>query len=128
MNFDSLLKVGETKINEYIVKKENTADFIGNKGIEVLSTPSMIGFMECTAFDLVAPNIPEGYRPVGTKINIEHISSTPINTKVKVKATLAEVNGRKLVFNVEAFNEKCKIGQGTCEQHIINIKSFLSKQ
>lgn len=126
MNFNDFLKVGETSVNEYMVKPENTADSIGNKGVTVLSTPSMIGFMEKTAANIIIDNIPENYRPVGTKINVEHINSTPVNTKVTVKATLIAVEGRKVRYNVEAFNEKCKIGFGTYEQHIINLENFLS--
>ncbi len=127
MNFDNLLKVGEIFVNEYIVKPENTADFIGNKGVTVLSTPSMIGFMEDTAAHIVINNMPENYRPVGTKIDVEHISSTPVNMKVTIKATLTAIEGKKLRYNVEAFNEKCKIGFGTYEQHVINLGNFLNK-
>ena len=126
MNFDTLLKVGETFVNEYIVKPENTADFIGNKGVTVLSTPSMIGFMEETATHVVIDNMPENYKTVGTKIDVEHINSTPVNMKVTIKATLIAIEGRKLRYNVEAFNEKCKIGFGTYEQHIINLGNFLN--
>lgn len=127
MNLNILLKVGETFVNEYIVKPENTADSIGNKGVIVLSTPSMIGFMEDTATHVVIDNIPENYRPVGTKIDIEHINSTPVNMKVTVKATLTAIEGKKLHYNVEAFNEKCKIGFGTYEQHVISLGKFLNK-
>jgi fluoroacetyl-CoA thioesterase len=128
MNFNTLFEVGKTFVNEYIVTPENTADFIGNKGIHVLSTPSMIKFMEVTATHVVIDNIPENYRPVGTKIDVDHINSTPVNMKVTIKATLIAIEGRKLRYNVEAFNEKCKIGFGLYEQHIINLDDFSSKQ
>jgi fluoroacetyl-CoA thioesterase len=128
MDFGALLKVGETSISEYMVKPENTADFIGNEGINVLSTPSMIGFMELAATKIVTSKIPANYRPVGTKIDVEHINSTPINSKVTIKATLIAVEGSKLRFEVEAFNEKYKIGFGKYEQRIINISDFLNKQ
>jgi predicted thioesterase len=127
MNFNTLLKVGKTLVIEYIVKPENTADFFGNKGVTTLSTPSMIGFMEETATHVVIDNMPENYRPVGTKINVEHINPTPVNMKVTIKATLIAIEGRKLSYNVEAFNEKCKIGFGIYEQHVINLGDFLSK-
>ena len=127
MDFNSLLKIGKTLLNEYIVKPEDTADFIGNKGVTALSTPSMIRFMEDTANHIVMDNIPENYRSVGTKINVEHINPTPINSKVTVKATLTAIEGRKLSYTVEAFNEKHKIGFGIYEQTIINLGSFLNK-
>lgn len=127
MDFNTLLKVGETNVSEYIVKPENTANYIGNEGVTVLSTPSMIGFMECTAAEIVSNKLPENYRPVGTKIDVEHINSTPVNAKVTIKAELLEVEGRRLRFYVEAYNEKCKIGYGNYEQHIINLNKFLNK-
>ena len=127
MDFSSLLKVGNTFVNEYIVKPEDTADFIGNKGVTSLSTPSMIKFIEDTATHIVMDNMPENYRSVGTKINVEHINPTSINSKVTVKATLVAIEGRKLSYTVEAFNEKHKIGFGIYEQVIINLEKFLSK-
>ncbi|WP_138207165.1 thioesterase family protein [Haloimpatiens lingqiaonensis] len=127
MNFNTFFKVGETAVDDYIVKPENTADVIGNTGIYVLSTPSMIGFMENTSANVVMDKMPENYRVVGTKINVEHINSTPVNMKVTVKSTLISIEGKKLRYNVEAFNENCKIGFGTYEQHIINLGKFLNK-
>lgn len=126
MTLNTLLKIGETLVNEYIVKPEDTADFIGNKGVIMLSTPSMICFMEDTATHLVIDNIPENYRTVGTKINVEHINPTPVNMRVTIKATLIAIEGRKLRYNMEAFNEKCKIGFGIYEQYVIKLGDFLS--
>ena len=127
MDFNTILKVGETLISEYIVRQEDTAHFIGNIGVTTLSTPSMIKFMEDAATRVIIDTIPEGYRPVGVKINVDHINPTPVNMKVTVKATLIAVGGKKLRYNLEAFNEKCKIGFGIYEQHIINLGDFLSK-
>jgi predicted thioesterase len=128
MNLDTLLKIGETLVNEYTVKPEDTADFIGNIGVTMLSTPSMIRFMEETAAHLVIDNIPENHRPVGIKIDVEHINPSPVNMKVTVKATLIAIEGRKLRYTVESFNEKCKIGFGIYEQHVINLNDFLDNQ
>ena len=128
MNLDTLLKIGETLVNEYTVKPEDTADFIGNIGVTMLSTPTMIRFMEETATHLVIDNIPENHRPVGIKIDIEHVNPTPVNMNVTVKATLIAIEGRKLRYTVESFNEKCKIGFGIYEQHVINLSGFLTKQ
>ena len=127
MNLDTILNVGETYIREYLVKSEDTADSIGNKGVTMLSTPAMIRFMEATAGHIVFSRLPENYRPVGTKIDIEHINPTPIGMKVTVKATLTAIEGKKLHYDVEAFNEKCKIGFGIIEQHVINLEGFLNK-
>ncbi len=128
MNFNEIFKVGETLTAEYTVDFESTAAHIGNVGVEVLSTPSMIRFMETTCARILFKKIPKNYRPVGSKINIDHISSTPVHMRITVKSTLESLEGKKARFNVEAFNEKTKIGCGIIEQHIINIEDFLNKQ
>lgn len=127
MDINALLKVGETNVKEYLVKQEDTAEYIGNKGVTMLSTPAMIRFMEDASAQIVFNNMPKNCRPVGTKINVEHINPTPVNTKVTVKATLTAIKGKKLCFAVEAFNKKCKIGFGEYEQHIIVLEDFLNK-
>lgn len=127
MNLNEVLKVGETLIDEYIVKPEDTADFIGNTGVIMLSTPVMIKFIETTATRLVIDSLPKNYRPVGTKIDVNHINATPVGMKVSVKATLTSIEGRKLRYEVEASNETSKIGFGIYEQHVINLENYLNK-
>jgi predicted thioesterase len=127
MNNNELLKAGDTYTGEYTVKTEDTADFIGNKGIMMLSTPAMIKFMEVTAAQIALKNMPDNYRVVGTKVEIKHINPTPVDSKVTVKATLTAVEGNKLRYEVEAFNKTCKLGFGVYEQNIINIENFLNK-
>ncbi|MBI2816793.1 MAG: thioesterase family protein [Acidobacteria bacterium] len=93
----------------------------------VFSTPSMIALMERTSIHLIKPYLEDGEGSVGTKVNINHIAATPIGMKVRAKSTVKEINGRRIVFAVECFNEKEKIGEGTHERAIINIKKFAEK-
>lgn len=127
MDLNDFFKVGEKSISEYIVKREDTADFIGNEGIIMLSTPAMIKFIENATLPIITGKIPENCRPVGTKIEVEHINPTPVGMKVTVKIILTEIEVKKLIYEVEVFNEKCKIGFGTYEQHVINKERFLNK-
>lgn len=127
MDISTIVEVGEIISEEYTVKIEDTADFIGNKEVDMLSTPAMIKYMEQTAAGIVFDRLPENHRPVGTKIDIKHINPTPVNKKISVKATIAEIKGSKISFDVEAYNKKDKIGFGTYELHVINLGEFLSK-
>ncbi|AZV58615.1 thioesterase [Clostridium sp. AWRP] len=128
MDFSKLFKVGSTYVSEYIVKPEDTANFIGNKGVVMLSTPAMIKYMEYTTLHIVDDVIPKNYRPVGTKIDVEHIKPIPANMKVIIKVTLISIEGKKLRYNIEAFNEKnCKVGFGIYEQQIVNLEQFLNR-
>jgi predicted thioesterase len=82
----------------------------------------MIGFMERCSVQLVKPYLEEGENSVGYRVNVTHIASTPIGQKVRVKSTVQAINGRRIIFGVEAYNEKEKIGEGEHERVIIRPK------
>lgn len=127
MNLDSILKVGEVIEKEFVAKRDDSADYIGNDGVTVLSTPAMIKYIEQTAAGFVLDRVPENYRPVGTRIDINHINPTPINAKFIVKAIITEIKGSKVSYDVKVYNEKFTIGTGTYELHVINLNRFLDK-
>ena len=85
----------------------------------VFSTPAMIGFMERCSVFLLKPYQEEGETSVGYRVNVTHIAGTAIGQKVRVHSTVKEINGRRIIFAVEAFNEKEKIGEGEHERVII---------
>ena len=106
---------------------EHGVRHLGTGVRSVYSTPAMIAMMERTSVHLVRPYLEEGEGSVGTKVNISHIAATPIGMKVRVRSTVKEINGRRITFTVEAYNEKEKIGEGTHERAIINVKKFTEK-
>ena len=88
----------------------------------VFSTPSMIGFMERCSVQLIQPYLEEGENSVGYRVNVIHIAGTPIGQKVRVQSTVKAIEGRRIIFIVEAFNEKEKIGEGEHTRVIIRPK------
>lgn len=127
MELSNILEVGLTHTDNYIVENNDTADFIGNKDIIMLSTPSMIKFIEKACSNLVIGKLPKNCRVVGTKINVQHINPTSVNSEIKIKVKIAAINGTKILYNIEVFNETCKIGFGTYEQCVVNLERFLDK-
>lgn len=121
------LTVGMTHKEERIVTKEVTASYVGSGSIDVYATPSMVALMEQAAAQCVQPYLPEGYATVGTSINISHIAATPVGMRVYAQAELIEIDNRRLVFRVEAFDETGKIGEGTHDRFIIDVKRFMEK-
>ncbi|WP_027628902.1 thioesterase family protein [Ruminiclostridium cellobioparum] len=109
------------------VDGSNTAKTMGSGELEVFATPSMIALMEKAATNALKELMPAGSTSVGTMINVKHSAATPMGTKVTAKAVLTEVDGKRLVFTVEAFDEKEKIGEGRHERFIINIDRFMAK-
>ncbi len=111
----------------FIVGKEHTAKFLGSGSVEVLATPMMIALMENTALEAVQSYLPEGWTTVGTKVNVEHLRPTPSGEEVFAEALLLDKKDRSLLFQVNAYDSRGLIGQGSHKRHIINLEKFLSK-
>ena len=60
-------------------------------------------------------------------MNVKHISATPVGMEVTAKSELVEIDGRRLVFQVEAFDERGKIGEGEHERFIVDNVKFQQK-
>ncbi|MGI6114289.1 MAG: thioesterase family protein [Mahellales bacterium] len=124
---DFNLKPSLTATVETIVTEEDTAKRFGSGGVNVYATPMMVGLMENAALKAVDPHLPKGYTTVGTRLEINHIAATPVGLKVWAKAVLTKVEGKRLVFSVEAFDQKEKIGDGLHERYIVNLENFTQR-
>lgn len=113
--------VGE---RELTVAVENTARHLGSGNVSVLATPEMVRLMEAAGVHAVDHLLPEGYRTVGIHIDVSHLAATPLGMTVRARAELLEVDGRKLTFRVEAFDEVEKIGEGIHQRMIVNLDKF----
>lgn len=121
------LKVGLTGNAEVLVSESNTAKKMGSGNLDVFATPAMIALMEKAASMAVQPYIGESSSTVGTMIDVKHIAATPVGMNVAARAELIEIDGKKLIFSVEAFDGKDKIGEGRHERFIINTQKFITK-
>lgn len=112
---------------EQTVTDELTAAQVGSGVVRVFATPMMIALMEKTSSQSVAPYLEEGESTVGTLINVSHVAATPVGMQVRCETELIEVDRRRLVFKVAAYDERGLIGEGTHERFIINIDKFQAK-
>lgn len=112
---------------ETVVDERNTAKAMGSGTLDVFATPSMVALMESAAYRSVAGELEEGMGTVGTVMNIQHVSATPLGMRVTAESELIEVDGRRLVFSVEAFDEAGLIGKGTHERFIVADEKFVAK-
>lgn len=122
-----MLEKGIKGTGEAVVTKELTAKVMGSGELEVYATPAMIALMEQTAYKSVAAELEEGCGSVGTLMNVEHVSASPVGMKITCSTELTEVDGRKLVFSVEAYDEKGLIGKGTHERFIVQNEKFQNR-
>ena len=108
-------------------EREDTAKEVGSGDLLVYATPCMVALMEGAACEAIAEAMSENQTTVGTALNIEHISATPVGLEVRAEATVTEVAGKVITFEVKAFDEAGEIGRGTHKRVIINSQKFLEK-
>ena len=112
----------------YVVKNENSAENMGSGDLAVLSTPSLVAFMENAAKNYLNKFLPEGMGSVGSNINIDHIAPTIIGNSITVRGKITEVIKEKIIkFSIEAYEANKKIGNAEHTRVIINNKKFLEK-
>jgi predicted thioesterase len=110
---------------ELVVTEVNTAKHLGSGDVFVLATPEMIRLMENASVIAVDHLLPEGQHTVGVTVDVKHLAATPLGMKVHARSELVSVEGRWLIFRVEAFDEVEKIGEGTHRRAIIEMTKFL---
>ncbi len=109
------------------VAADNTAAAMGSGELQVFATPAMIALMEKASYESVAKELEPGQGTVGTLMNVKHTAATPVGMEVTATSELVEVDRRRLVFHVEAFDERGMIGEGTHERFIIDNEKFQKK-
>ncbi len=118
------IRAGLTGEREIQVEAAQTARHLGSGNVSVLATPEMIRLMEGAAVSAVDPLLPEGYSTVGIQVQVNHLAATPPGMRVRVRAELQQVDGRKLTFRVQAFDEVEQVGEGTHQRMIVELARF----
>ena len=121
------LQAGLTHEMERQVTEDLSAQKVFPHVPNVYATRAMVGHFEEVCAEMVLPYLGEGEQTVGIGMKFSHTAATPIGMKVRFTAKLVEVEGRKLTFEVQGFDEVEKIGQATHERFIINAEKFNSK-
>lgn len=121
------LKAGLVGTATVTVTENNIAKTMKSGALEVFATPAMCALMEEAACAAVNDSMEPGNGTVGISLSISHDRATAMGDTVTATATLTAVEGRKLVFAVEAKDSKGVIGKGNHERFIINNEKFMSK-
>ncbi len=121
------METGLKKTITKTVELKDTAKAFASGLAEVFATPSMIALMENAAYSAVQDGLEPGQSTVGISIDAKHTAATPVGMKVSATATLVEIDRKRLVFDIEAFDEKEKIGYARHERFIIDEEKFMSK-
>ena len=121
-----MLQLGIKGSKTITVTHEQTAAFYGSGALEVFATPAMVALLEETAWKSVQPYLEAGQGTVGTRVDVRHLAPTPLGGKVTCESELVEIDRRRLVFKVEVFDEKTKVGDGLHERFVIQNDKFLA--
>lgn len=125
MSYENL--IGLTNTAEEFVTEKNTALALGSGSLEVFATPAMILLAEKASAELIEKNLPTELTSVGIALAVEHSAPTPVGMKVRVEVKIISAEGRKIIFEIAAFDERGEIGRGSHERFIVDKKKFQDK-
>jgi len=112
---------------EMVVKEEDRVSRLGDVPVDVLSTPRLIQLLETAAIEAIRAHIPGDQVSLGTEVRIRHLSATPLGMKVTANALLKGVEKSRLLFLVDAYDEKEKVAEGEHERILVSKERFLQK-
>jgi len=127
------LKAGLTHRFTYQVPAQKTVPHLYQEAPEfqampaVFATGFMVGLMEWTCIQLLAPHLDAGEGSLGTHIDVSHMAATPAGLNVTVDAECTAVRGRRASFRVRAHDGVDMIGEGRHERAIVVWDRFNAK-
>jgi fluoroacetyl-CoA thioesterase len=122
-----MLTVGLVGESNTTVDDAQLASSVGSGGLDVFSTPSLIALMENAARAAVEPLVPADQTTVGVRVDVRHLAASAPGEQIHARAELTEVDGRRLVFHVEAFDAHEKIGEGLHERMVVDPARLLAR-
>lgn len=120
-------EIGTTHEMIKTVEKSHMASSMRSGCLSVLATPMLIAYLEETALEMLERDLPDGITSVGTVVDIEHLSPTPVGAEVRAVAKLVESDGRTFKFEVEAYDKAGLIAKGTHTRASVKAEKFQIK-
>jgi len=109
------------------VSEADTASRWGSGLLPVYSTPALVGLMEAATVKALKGQLEAGKTTVGGHIDVHHLAATPVGMAVRARAELTAIDGRKLTFQVVAWDEAEKIGEALHERFLVDTEKFVAK-
>jgi predicted thioesterase len=127
MELLELIHLGMTSEEIFLVEERHLATHVGSGAAQVLATPWMIAFMEGVSHRLLAKYLPAGYSSVGAHIDVHHLAPTPLGCSVRIRTEVREVQGFRVTFSVQAWDDQEQVGDGLHERVVIDEARFLKR-
>lgn len=125
--FDHLITVGLSGTARTIVTEALSANYMGSGSLYVYATPAMIALMEAAAVNAIDSLLGAERTSVGIEIAVKHLSATPIGESVVAQATVTAVEGKRVTFHVQAWDDRELIGEGTHVRYIVDTERFMAR-
>ena len=119
--------VGTKLERRVMVTPELAIDFLGDDDTRVLATPNLIWGLEFAARDAILPLLDPGQDSVGTQVRVDHLAATPVGMHVIFRATVLSVEGRRVNFACEAYDDVEKIAEGTHQRVVVDVGKFAER-
>ena len=127
MDAREIIKIGMSAERTLIVPSERTVGHFVPGMPMVYATPMMILEMEMASGDAINQYLKPGWVTVGTEVDIRHLAATPVGARVRTTARVIAVERRVIRFEVEAFDDKRRIGEGRHARGLVNVEAFTKR-
>ena len=130
MVFDvaTVLNPGMDFVIERMLNESDTAAHYGSGQLgHLIASPAYVGLMIDAAVKAVEDRLPEGLVTVGRAMEFTHDKPTSLGMILRVKATLKEIVGDRLFFNITACDDCGIIGYGKHERAVVNKKTLFER-
>ncbi len=121
------LEKGMRGVSQMVVSPDNMAEKFSRPMPPSFATPMLVSLMDNAAIEAVKKKLPAGYISVGTSITVKHIAPTPEGMTITAQAELKDIFQNRLIFEVTAYDEIEKVGEGEVERYIIDLERFSEK-
>lgn len=121
------ITIGLRREENLLVTNDAAIHFLEAEGARVLSTPHLIGFLEMTARNLLKERLETSQDSVGSWVEMRHLAATPVGMQVRLAAEVVALDGRRVRFRLEAFDEREKIAEGSHERVIVDVARFAAR-
>ncbi len=119
--------IGQSRTHKVKTIRAHTADALGNKGVNVVATPVLIGFLEVAATECLKPACDDGEGSVGTFVNVRHLAPVPAGTLVEATAAVTAVKGRQVEFAISAKWGEVLLMEGSHGRAVVNLARFFAR-
>lgn len=109
------------------ISTSRTAAFFGSGLVPAYGTPAMVALMENSAVAAIQKYLGPGQTSVGTDVCIKHLAASPVGMRARARATVTAVNGRRIEFQIEAWDDREKIGEGTHARFVVDEARFMER-